>query len=75
MLKIDATVRNAIRTVLTASEQYDAASMRIARNGSVTALKSADKTLVSDNRRYLVGYASDMVRKAPQNWRQAPADF
>lgn len=64
MLKINATVRAAIRTVLARSNEFDASTMRIARDGAVTALKDADKTFAgNDPVRYLVGHAQDMVRQ------------
>lgn len=62
MIKITATVRAALRQVLANSREYDATTLRVGRDGAVTALKDADKTYAGNDRtRYLVGYAADMV--------------
>ena len=54
--------REATRTILANGNQYDAASMIIRRDGSVTALKDADKTFnAPETTRYLVAHIDDMV--------------
>ena len=62
MLTINATVRTAVRQVLARSRDYDASTLRIGRDGAVSARKDADKTFAgNDPRFYLVGHVDDMV--------------
>jgi hypothetical protein len=62
MAKITKLVRASIVKIVDESRQYDARTVRISRDGSVSALKDADKTFAgNDPVRYLVGYVSDMV--------------
>lgn len=62
MTKITKTARKTIRSILIESREYDASTMRISRDGEVSAKKDANKTFGGrENTRYLVGYASDMV--------------
>jgi hypothetical protein len=64
MLKINATVRAAVRQVLSNSREYDASTLRISRDGVVSALKDADKTFAgNDRRRYVVGHVDEIVDK------------
>lgn len=62
MLKITKTRREAARTVLANSREYDADTMIISRDGMVTALKDADKTYNGpETIRYNVAHIDDMV--------------
>ena len=62
MTKITKTVRASIRTILERSGEYDASTMSIGRDGTVTALKDADKTCAgNDPTRYLVGPVDELV--------------
>lgn len=64
MIKINAAVRNAARAALARSNQYDAATMRIARNGVVQARKDANKTLAGYNPAYYdVGAVETIVNQ------------
>lgn len=59
---ITKTQRAAIKTILTNSAKYDASTMRITRDGIVTAKQDADKTFCgNDQNRYHIGYYGDMV--------------
>ena len=61
-MKITNAIRSAVRTIIADSREYDAETVRIGRDGTVTALKDADKTFAgNDPVRYLVGHVSDMV--------------
>jgi hypothetical protein len=55
------TIRNTVRAILADSREFDAATMRISRDGQVSARKDADKTFRADAGRYLVGNVRDMV--------------
>ncbi|ANA14154.1 hypothetical protein [Acetobacter oryzifermentans] len=61
MIKMSKTVRAAIITQVSDSAEYDASTVRISRNGEVTAKKDQNKTSSYDNARYLVGYIENMV--------------
>jgi hypothetical protein len=62
MTKITKARRNAARTILANSCQYDAATMIITRDGMVTAIKDADKTYnAPETTRHTVGWLDDMV--------------
>lgn len=62
MTIITKTSRALIIKVIERSREYDASTVRISRNGEVSALKDADKTFAgNDSTRYFVGYVSDMV--------------
>jgi hypothetical protein len=61
MTKINAIIRNTVRAILADSREFDASTMRISRDGSVSARKDADKTFRADAARYLVGNVRDMV--------------
>lgn len=43
---------------------YDASSVRFHRNGTISALKDANKTFGSDSTRYLICHLSDFDDKA-----------
>lgn len=59
------TDRNAIRTIIANSREYDASTMRISRDGAVSAAKDADKTFNGpETGRYLVGYAAEILSDA-----------
>ena len=61
-IKITKAARTAIKAILREGNTYDAETLRIARDGAVTALQDADKTYAGyDPMRYLVGHVSDMV--------------
>lgn len=65
MTKITTAIRATIRSIIADSTEYDANTMRIGRDGEVTALKDADKTFAGNSgQRYLVGHVSDMVTPA-----------
>lgn len=62
MTKITAKVRATVRQIVADSREFDADTVRIGRDGSVSALKAANKTFAGDNgTRFLVGYVADMV--------------
>lgn len=62
MTKITPNMRTTMRNILEDSRQYDASSMRIGRDGRVTARKDADKTFNGKPaHRYFIGYVTDMV--------------
>lgn len=54
--------RRAIRAQLAASRQWDPATMKIGRDGTVTAMKDPNKTMRAEAPiRYLVGNVADML--------------
>jgi len=58
-------IRNTILAIVADSREYDAGTVVIHKDGSVTARKDADKTATgNDSRRYLVGYVDEMVTAA-----------
>jgi hypothetical protein len=62
MTKITKAQREAVRTILANSREYDASTMTISRDGNVSARKDPDKTLTpNDTMTYLVGHIDDMV--------------
>lgn len=60
--KVTKAVRNAVRNALARSNQYDASTMRIARNDWVSAAFDANKTNAgSYSARTHIAHAADMV--------------
>lgn len=61
-MAVTKTVRTSIIKIVARSREYDARTIRISRNGEVSALKDADKTFAgNDPMRYLVGHVSEMI--------------
>lgn len=62
MTKITKARRAAVVAIIKASREYDADTVRISRDGIVTALKDADKTFAGhDPRRWTVGHIDDLT--------------
>jgi len=62
MTKTTVARRSTVIAIIADSREYDATTVRIGRDGSISALKDADKTFAGhDARRYSVGHIDDMV--------------
>ena len=61
-MTITASVRAIVLQIVSRSREFDAETVRISRDGLVTARKDADKTFAgSDPSRYVVGHVDEMV--------------
>ena len=58
------TRRHEIIKMINANTDYSAVSVKFHRDGTITALKDADKTLKQDGTRYLVCRVSDFDNNA-----------